>query len=178
MFSLTSPSEPSPRGLASRSSPFNFSLPATSAGQFQPVYLEFEDLPEFDPVDQQYASLGIHFTGAIAIRPSNPIFIPSSGTMVLMPSKAQQGITAEFCQPLSLVRAIVVGTQPVTLTALDINGQLISQVSIGSYRYTWASDLDQLTPLPQQHLQLQANEIAAVIFNSDAPFTLDNLFLG
>lgn len=178
MFSsLTSP-EPSRQGLASRSSPLDFSISAAAAWQLQPVYLEFEDLVEFDRVEHQYACLGIHFTGAIAIRPSNPIFIPSSGAMVLMPSHAQQGITVDFRQPISLIRAIVVGTQPVTLKALDTNGHMISQVSIGSYRYVWASELDQLTPLPQQHLQLQAKQIAAVVFNSDAPFTLDNLFLG
>lgn len=177
MFSLTSPSEPSPRGLVSRSSPFDCSS-AASTWQLQPIYLEFEDLIEFDPVEQQYASLGVHFTGAIAIRPSNPIFSPSSGAMVLMPSKTQQGIAAKFCQPIRLIRAIVVGTQPVTLTAFNASGEVISQVSIGSYRYVWASDLDQLTPLPQQHLQLQVNKISAVIFSSDAPFTLDNLFVG
>ena len=175
---LTSPSEPSERASASRSSLFRSPTAAASFWQLKPTYLEFEDLAEFDRVEHQYSALGIEFMGAIAIQPSNPIFIPSSGRLVLMPHQPKRGIAIQFCQPVSLIKATVVGTQPVTLTACDRKGAVISQVSIGTYQYVWAPEPEQLTPLPQQELQLTSAKIAAVAFTSDAPFTLDNFFFG
>ncbi|MEP0816020.1 MULTISPECIES: hypothetical protein [Trichocoleus] len=141
-----------------------------------PTQLDFEDLVEFERVENQYFTLGVQFWGAIAIRPSNPIFVPSSGCLVLMPSTFQAGIQAQFCRPVAIVQALVSGTRPVTLTALDSNGVVLERVSIGSYRYLWADGQAELAPLPQQPLQLQTPGIASILFESDAPFTLDNFF--
>lgn len=141
-----------------------------------PTQLDFEDLAEFERVETQYCSLGVQFAGAIAIRPSNPIFIPSSGCLVLMPLTFQVGIQAQFCQLVSVVQALVSGTRPVTLTALDRQGHVLERVSIGSYRYLWAEGEAEMAPLPQQPLELQTPGIAGVLFESDAPFTLDNFF--
>ncbi|HEY9858480.1 MAG TPA: hypothetical protein V6D16_03165, partial [Candidatus Obscuribacterales bacterium] len=116
------------------------------------------------------------FIGAIAIRPSNPIFLPSSGCLVLMPSTFQLGIRAQFRRPVEIVQALVSGTRPVTLTALDSQGVVLERVSIGSYQYVWANGQAELAPLPQQPLALQTPGIASVMFESDAPFTLDNFF--
>lgn len=141
-----------------------------------PTQLDFEDLAEFERVENQYSNLGVQFDGAIAIRPSNPIFIPNSGCLVLMPLTFQVGIQARFCRPVAVIQALVSGTRPVTLTALDSQGVVLERVSIGSYRYLWAEGAAELAPLPQQPLQLQTPGIASVLFESDAPFTLDNFF--
>jgi hypothetical protein len=140
-----------------------------------PTQLDFEDLVEFERVKNQYSSVGVQFEGAIAIRPSNPIFLPNSGDLVLMPSTFQLGIQVRFCRPVSLVQALVSGTRPVTLTALDSQRVVIERVSIGSYRYVWAEQAE-LLPLPQQPLELQASGVVSILFESDAPFTLDNFF--
>ncbi|MBW4490143.1 MAG: hypothetical protein KME12_20375 [Trichocoleus desertorum ATA4-8-CV12] len=141
-----------------------------------PTQLDFEDLIEFERLENQYSSLGIQFVGAIAICPSNPIFFPSSGCLVLMPSTFQLGIRAQFCRPVAIVQALVSGTRPVTLTGLDSQGVVLERVSIGSYQYIWANAQAELAPLPQQPLALQTPGIASVMFESDAPFTLDNFF--
>jgi len=141
-----------------------------------PTQLDFEDLAEFERVENQYFCLGVQFDGAIAIRPSNPIFMPSSGCLVLMPSTFQAGIRAQFCRAVAVVQALVTGTKPVTLTALDSQGTVLDRVSIGSYRYVWETAQGELIPLPQQPLELKIPGIASVLFESDAPFTLDNFF--
>lgn len=141
-----------------------------------PTQLDFEDLVEFERLENQYSSFGVQFVGAIAICPSNPIFLPSSGCLVLIPDTFQVGIRAQFCRPVAVVQALVSGTRPVTLTALDGNGVVLERVSIGSYRYVWVDDQTELAPLPQQPLEIQVPGIVSVLFESDAPFTLDNFF--
>lgn len=179
MFTLpTSQSDPPQRSLFSSSEPNLHHCLTTpiAPAQLGPTQLDFEDLAEFERLKDQYCELGVRFDGAIAIQPSNPIFTPRSGALVLIPASCKLGISAQFCRPVCVVRALVSGTRQVVLTALDEAGNVLGKVSIGTYQYMLMQENEHLEPLPQQELQLEMQGIAKVVFESDTPFTLDDFF--
>lgn len=139
------------------------------------IRLDFEDLTAFEPVTEQYSHFGLQFNGAIALEPSNPTFLPQSGTKVLMPLEHEMLLTASFEHPTSWVGAYVCGTGSVVLTAFDLDGNLIEKVSTpGSpclgvnhqFSHTWQG----------QQLELNRHNIAKVMFHSSDPFIIDDFF--
>lgn len=151
---------------------------AVEALRFQQfTTLSFQELSAFERVREQYAHLGVRFEGTIALQPSNPLFHPDSGALILMPVNDQVGITVIFDRPTEWAGAFVTSARPVLMTAFDEGGNPIEQAS---------TDWDQVYteegllrfPLPQQRLELRAKNIARVTFHSYAPFTLANLYCG
>ncbi len=137
--------------------------------------LDFEELAAFEPVGDRYANLGIHFMGAVALMPSNPAFPPHSGSLVLMPVANQLGITVELRRPARLLGAFAIGSKPVRLTAFDKDNNRIAragtEVSGENSRIG-----HRLLALPHYRLEVQARNIVKAIFDSAAPFILDDVF--
>jgi hypothetical protein len=161
--------------------------PAVSAGLIQPepaqplqlgrVELNFEDLSAFEQVRDQYSELGIKFAGAIALQPSNPAFLPRSGSVVLMPMTNGLSLDVYFYRATQTVGAFVTGTKQVRLTAFDADGKVIAQSDTGARQYV-QEQRQTVDPLPQHKLELTAVGITRVKFASDTPFTLDDFFCG
>lgn len=129
--------------------------------------LDFEDLTAFESVSEQYSHLGVHFNGAIAFEPSNPAFLPKSGTSVLMPSGHEMILSVSFDSPTCWMGAYVCGASSIVLTAFDEAGNIIDRVFTAGARIG--------APIPMQ-LELNRRGIAKVIFHSSEPFILDDFF--
>ncbi len=136
--------------------------------------LDFEDLTAFERVSEQYRHLGVHFNDAIAFEPSNPAFLPKSGSFVLMPLGHKITLNVSFDHPTCWVGAYVCGAGSIILTALDRSGNIIAQVSTNSAVYARPSNLKAATR--GQQLELNRRGIAKVIFHSTQPFILDDFF--
>lgn len=135
------------------------------------LQLNFEDLAAFEPVGDRYANLGVHFTGAVALMPSNPAFPPRSGSQVLMPVANQLGITVELRHPARRVGAFAIGSQPVKITAFDKDNNRIDRAGTEA-----SCEISRTGQQPHHRLEVQGRDIVKVVFDSAAPFILDDVF--
>lgn len=139
----------------------------------QMIQLDFQDLTAFECVTEQYRHLGVHFSDAIALEPSNPAFLPKIGTCALMPLGQETILTASFDQPTSWVGSYVCGAGSVILTAFDQTGKILAQVT------TTAGSIapgQKVSSCIEQPLELNRAGIAKVMFHSSQPFILKDFY--
>ena len=134
------------------------------------LQLDFQDLKAFEQVTDQYQHLGVQFSQAIALSPSNPAFVPRTGSIAVMPLGHHKSITVSFLSSVKKVGAYVSNVRTVTLTAYDEDGN-----SLGSV-YSSCSSAEPGVALDLQLLELEIEAIAYVTFQCDAPFILNDLF--
>lgn len=145
---------------------------STVANKVKPlVQLDFEDLELFEAVTTQYQHLGVIFTDAIALKPSNPSFQRRRGDRVLVPRTQEKSITLTFEDLVERVGAYVTGAKPIALTIFDQNDQVLAHTC--TYQ---PEDLMKEEGFIPQRLKIEGVGIAKAIFHSEAPFTLDDLF--
>jgi hypothetical protein len=137
--------------------------------------LDFQDLTAFERVTEQYRHLGVYFSGAIALEPSNPAFPPQSTPFVLMPLGHEMMITVSFDTLASRIGALVCGAGSIVLTAFDSEGKILKQASTTASPW-FALNNQERDAWPQQQLELNGHGIAKVMFHSNSPFILNNLF--
>lgn len=169
-------SQPKPMNLSpSHPGRQRFSLPATTSTLPGVVQLSFEDLAAFDQVKDQYRGLGVWFEGAIAIKPSNPLFPPHSGSLVIMPVGSHPELAVYFRHPTQMMGVFVTGARRVKMVGFDTNGNVVDQVSTSNCQYL-QQDVERQEALPRQLLRLSASGIVKVVLESDGPFVLDDFF--
>lgn len=135
------------------------------------IRLDFKDLKPFEQVKDRYRHLGVGFSGAIALQPSNPAFLTKSGSFVLMPMGNLMSLSAYFDKSISWVGALVCSTRIVVLAAYDRNGKFLGQTStIGKSSHLEDREAESTS----QQLQLNLPNIAKLEFYSSEPFTLDD----
>ncbi|MBE9181065.1 hypothetical protein IQ268_21120 [Oculatella sp. LEGE 06141] len=135
------------------------------------IYPDFATLTAFEHVRDQYRGLGIRFDGAIALQPSHPAFAEECSPLVVMPMAGRSSIHAYFCQPRRRVGAVVVGARQIKITACDRHHRPLTRCMAGSHQPT----LSQKTVsnlLPQHPVELFADGIMRIVFESNAPFIL------
>lgn len=140
---------------------------------YQPatVYLDFEQLSNFDRVDSYFQQWGVSFGNAIALRPSNPAFPPRSGKTVLMSHPHPGCLEVKFCAPVQSVSGYVTSSQRLHLVAFDAGDRPIAQTGLASANL--ARPGCKLSP--NQHLRLQAPGIYRLAFYaSGGQLTLDD----
>ena len=133
------------------------------------IRLDFEDLQPFERITDQYAHIGVRFSGAIALAPSNPAFTAKSGSQVLMPMGNLMSLNAYFDQPTCWAGAFVCSTRIVVLTAYDRDGNFLAQTST-------AANNSHLAESSPQQLELNRRGSAKVEFSCYVPFTMDDFF--
>lgn len=138
----------------------------------KPIRLDFENLKAFEEVRDRYRHLGVMFANAIALKPSNPAFIPQSGTFVLMPVGSQMAIDAYFEEPVSLVGTLVYSSTSVILKAYDRHGNYLGQSNTANSPLMPNFEL-RACPIP---LELNLSGIAKVELQSCTPFTVAGFF--
>ncbi len=79
------------------------------------IALNLEKLKSFEVLDWQFAELGVTFTNAIVLQPSNPAFPPRSGTMVLISGPRSGWLEASFREPVSCVSCFVTSSRQMVL---------------------------------------------------------------
>ena len=137
--------------------------------------LDFQDLTAFERVTEQYRHLGVYFSGAIALEPSNPAFPPKSTAFVLMPLGHEMIITVTFDTLARRIGAWVCGAGSVVLTAFDSDGKILKQASTTASPWFTLSHQER-GAWPQQQLELNQRGIAKVMFHSSSPFILNDFF--
>lgn len=138
------------------------------------IRLDFQDLSGFERVTEQYSHLGVHFSDAIALEPSNPAFVAKTGNLVLMPLGYEMILSASFDSPTFWMGAYVCGAGSVILTAFDQTGKILAQVST-----TPSSGVAAIQPKGTgigQQLELNRAGIAKVMFHSSEPFILKDFY--
>lgn len=136
------------------------------------IRLDFKDLKPFEQVRDRYRHLGVGFSGAIALQPSNPAFSIKSGSFVLMPMGNLMSLSACFDKPIGWAGALVCSSRIVVLAAYDRDGNFLGQTSTIGKSYH-PEDREEST---SQQLQLNLPNIAKLEFYSCVPFTLDDFF--
>lgn len=151
-------------------------LPGAAFGQAATV-ITFENLPDQVPVTEQYASLGVHFSGATTLhqfRSLNPVFPPHSGTGVVYDFPTGI-ITARFDRTQQVVGGYVTGNRSIALRAFDASGNLLGSAQTGGPNYVGSPS--GIPPNVLLQVSSTAGSIAAVTFHdSGNTFTVDDFF--
>lgn len=135
------------------------------------VRIDLEDLRSFEVVERQYQDLGVTFSNAIAIKPSNPAFPPYSGAIVLFGSPRDGWLEATFEFPVQFVSGFVTGSRRTVLIAFDANGKPIARTESPDRNLVSG---ESAVP-PNLQLSLKANNICRVAFQTlDGQLTLDD----
>lgn len=138
------------------------------------LQLDFQALTAFERVTDRYRHLGVGFSNAIAIEPSNPAFLSKTGSFVLMPLGNEMILNASFDFPTSWVGAYVCGARSVILTAFDQTGKIIAQVTTAASSSVAPSHTN--SSCSWQQLELNRSGIAKVMFHSSEPFIIKEFY--
>ncbi|NJN87057.1 MAG: hypothetical protein HC881_13150 [Leptolyngbyaceae cyanobacterium SL_7_1] len=135
------------------------------------VRLDLEELKCFEVVDRQFQQLGVIFSNAIALHPSNPAFPPRSGMIVLMGSPRNGWVEAIFPTPVQYVSGFVTSSQPTVLIAFDDNNQPIGRTETTAPNLT----ASRVPHTPNTKLSLATPNIHRILFQTvDGQLTLDD----
>lgn len=105
------------------------SLPVTASAC---VRLALEELMCFEVVEDQFKHWGLTFANAIAIKPSNPAFLVSPDTTVLMGAPKSGLIEIVFKYPVRFASGFVTSSRRTVLSAFDAKGNLIDQAELAA----------------------------------------------
>jgi len=145
-------------------------LPAQADGP-KCIALNLEKLKSFEVVDRQFADLGVTFTNAIALQPSNPAFPPRSGTMVLIGGPRSGWLEGNFLYPVCCVSCFVTSSRQMVLSAYDADDQLLAQVEIPESNLAGSDS----AIAPNSKLTLQVPNISRITFYAfDGQFSIDD----
>lgn len=153
---------------------FSSCSPPEGSSNLSPLplkHLPFEVLKPFKPVDRQFVDLGIGFTGAVAMRPSNPSFLgPNGPGLGLTPSSSNQHIWLHLHR--GGVRVRVRGYRPLAVCTYDAQGHPTSTGA--TYQQ---QDDDSPGGAPVHTVIVQAGAVAAVRLSSSAAYFIEAVHL-
>lgn len=96
----------------------------------KPIRISLEELKSFETVENQFQNLGVKFTNAIALEPSNPAFGATNGVKVLMGAPKSGLIELTFTKPVKWVSAGVSSSRRSILSAYDRQDTEIARVLV------------------------------------------------
>jgi len=140
--------------------------------------INFDERALYEEIQHQYADLGVAFQGAIALQPSNPLFLQGcSGQRVIAPKTSDRGITVQFRQSVRTVKVQVCSASPVQLAVFDGQGRCMSHIR-GGQRYHLGPSTDLEVPLPHHELTLEGEAIARAVLTANTTFIVDRVAFG
>jgi len=132
-------------------------------------HLPFEVLQPFQPVDRQFVDLGIGFTGAVALRPSNPSFLgPHGPGLGLTPSSGNQQVWLHLHR--GGVRVRVRGYRPLVVCTYDAQGH---PTPTGATYH----QQDDTPGAPIHTVTVSGGSVAAVKLSSSAAYFIEAVHL-
>lgn len=133
------------------------------------VRLDLEDLECFTPVADQYEALGVQFANAIAIRPSNPAYLPHSGEKVMLGAPENGWIEATFARPVQYVSSFLTSSRRIVMRAFNHQNQLIAQTE------SLSANASEMADSANVQLSLKASNIHRITFEAwNGHLTLDD----
>ncbi len=139
------------------------------------VYLNFENLNNFEPVRYQFQQEGIVFSNALALQPSNSAYPPRSGRMVLMGAPRSGWLEATFEPLVSFFECYVTSSQRTVLSAYGRDNSMLATTETGGPNLQGS---DSEIP-PHAWLKLEVVGIYRItLYAFDGQFTVDDLAFG
>lgn len=132
--------------------------------------LELQRLNNYERVTGQYAALGLHFENAIALQPSNELFMQRGRQRAIMATGNRPQLKFKLDAAILKLQLAVMGTQPVRLSALDGSGFCIAEGETQGV----AADFPQQAHavVPEQFLSIDAGNVRTLVLTSKAPFLM------
>ncbi|MGP1371690.1 MAG: hypothetical protein ACTS3T_02595 [Almyronema sp.] len=123
--------------------------------------LDWESLPPFTLLSDQFQHLGVIFDNAVVVEPSNPAY-PTYASDRLVTSSPKSGwIKASFARPVKSVSGRITCSRPMLLIAFDLQQRIVAQEEIADANLaTSKSGID-----PNQLLQVKGDDIQSVKFH-------------
>ncbi len=94
--------------------------------------LPFDRLHCFEDVADRFADLGLHFSNAIALVPSNPSYPTAKNALVIVSAPRNGALEIQFDRPISTLTAYVTSSRPMTMSAKNKDAAIIARSRIPS----------------------------------------------
>lgn len=129
------------------------------------IKLPFDRLRCFEAVEEQFAHLGVLFENAIVLQPSNLMYQPTVGSMVLMAAPENGWLEIRFTLPIAYFSCLLTSSQHATISAYGDENQLLQTIETEK---NGDSDRDEQLSFPHPNLPiaLHHSPIQKIVFNS------------
>lgn len=133
-------------------------------------FLSIAGLENFESVSNQFASLGLHFEDAIAIRPSNPRFLSNGCQMVVMSADQGKTLKVSLDADVAHTHLWLKGSQTVKVSALNAQGHCMAVAETKSARTAKSAPL-----YAEEGVLIDTRAAKTLRIESKAPFVLTRL---
>ncbi len=126
------------------------------------ISLPFERLACFVDVADCFADLGVRFSNAIALVPSNPAYPAGSSARVIVSAPQNGALELRFDRPAAYLTAWITSSRAMTVSAKNADGEIVARAGLACGNLH-GSD----SPLPANHpTTVMAPEIHSVTFSA------------
>lgn len=142
------------------------------------IELPIDSLRSFEVVAEQFSDLGVLFSNTVVLQPSNSLYIPKVGKMVLMGAPQNGLIEVDFTLPVIYFACSLTSSQHATVQAYDDDGKVLCLFETEKSEHDNADSLVS-TPTPNIPVSLQAPNIQKVVLSSiDGQLVIYNIRFG
>ena len=142
------------------------------------IELPIDSLRSFDVVEKQFSDLGVLFTNTVVLQPSNSMYLPKVGKMVLMGAPQNGWIEVYFTVPVLYFACHLTSSQHATVRAFDDSGEVLSVFETEKSNHKNA-DPKVSSPPPNLPVSLKAQSIQKVLLSSiDGQLVIHNVRFG
>lgn len=125
-------------------------------------------------VEDQFQEMGVQFSNAIALVPSNPAYPSANAQLVLMGSPKRGWLEATFATPVKFVTGYVTSSRRMVMAAFDETDTPVAQIETGANLAGSGSTIP-----PNVPLSLRGKNIRRVTFYTfDGQLTLGRFQFG
>ncbi len=149
-------------------------LPQSDIADLEFKELNLKELQPFEVVEDQFQKLGVQFSNAIALVPSNPAYPSANAQLVLMGSPKRGWLEATFATPVKFVTGYVTSSRRTVMAAFDETDTPVAQIETGANLAGSGSTIP-----PNVPLSLRGKNIRRVTFYTfDGQLTLGRFRFG
>ena len=142
------------------------------------IELPIDSLRSFDVVENQFSDLGVLFKNTVVLQPSNALYLPKVGKMVLMGAPQNGWIEINFTVPVLYFSCHLTSSQHAVVRAFDDANEVLSVFETEKCDHKNA-DPQVSSPPPNLPVSLQAQNIQKVLLSSiDGQLVIHNVMFG
>ncbi|AFY40442.1 hypothetical protein Lepto7376_4334 [[Leptolyngbya] sp. PCC 7376] len=142
------------------------------------IELPIDSLRSFDVVEKQFSDLGVLFANTVVLQPSNSLYLPEVGKMVLMGAPQNGWIEVTFTIPVLYFACSLTSSQHATIRAFDDVGEALCVFETEKCDHENSDPLVS-SPPPNLPISLQAQNIQKVLLSSlDGQLVIHNVMFG
>ncbi|OKH11880.1 hypothetical protein [[Limnothrix rosea] IAM M-220] len=142
------------------------------------IELPIDSLRSFDVVEEQFSDLGVLFTNTVVLQPSNSLYLPKFGKMVLMGAPQNGLIEVNFTLPVIYFACSLTSSQHATVRAFDDDGKTLCVFETEKSNHENPDSLVS-QPTPNIPISMQAQNIQKITLSSlDGQLVIYNIRFG